>query len=457
MRYAHRTISARDLLLLCLVFLSALIIRIHYVHPLVDDIFVARDAKEYVTYGRNLVEHGIFSKDALRSTPRPDSYRSPGYPTFIALLMWGAGEQNYLKWLIYAQAIMGALLVPVIFLTGLFFLPVAGAMVSALLTAFSPHLITTTGCVLSETLFGFFLLAAVCCLQFAFEKPTAWCYAVSAILFGFAYLTNEASLFVPYLLAVVGFLSASIRETIEINRGFAGRVAVFLIIFTFFPATWLVRNQISIPAGAPRASERAVVTMSHGAYPDFIYKSPYYRRFPYREDPMQPAFGASFEGFSSILWSRAKESPGRYIRWYLVGKPYYLWSWDIIQGIGDIYINPVKVSLFEVSFLGRVIKGIMKFIHPLILLLAVLTLPAAYFRWVYSRNKAGVLHDLPVLPLSICIYFTALYTIFAPWPRYSVPLRPELYLCAVWASISLMSTFRRTVRAKFWNTLKTRR
>ena len=250
MRYAHRTISARDFLLLCLVFLSALIIRIQYVHPLVDDIFVARDAKEYVAYGRNLVEHGIFSKDALRSTPRPDSYRSPGYPTFIALLMWGAGEQNYLKWLIYAQAIMGALLVPTIFLTGLFFLPVAGAMVSALLTAFSPHLITTTGCVLSETLFGFFLLAAVCCLQFAFEKPTAWCYAVSAILFGFAYLTNEASLFVPYLLAVVGFISPAIRETIMINRGFAGRMVVFLIIFTLFPAVWMARNQISVPADA---------------------------------------------------------------------------------------------------------------------------------------------------------------------------------------------------------------
>ena len=102
----------------------------------------------------------------------------------------------------------------------------------------------------------------------------------------------------------------------------------------------------------------------------------------------------------------------------------------------------IKVSLFEVSFLGRVIKGIMKFIHPLILSLAVLTLPAAYFRWVNFRNKIGVLHELPILPLSICLYFTALYTIYAPWPRYSVPLRPELYLCAVWASIFLTTSFR---------------
>jgi hypothetical protein len=439
MRYAHRTNSARDFLLLCLVFLSALIIRIQYIHPLANDIFLARDAKEYVAYGWNLAERGTFSKDASPSTPRPDSYRSPGYPTFIALFLLGAGGENYLKWLIYAQAIMGALLAPLIFLTGRFFLPVAGATVSALLTAFSPHLITTTGCILSETLFGFLLLAAVCCLQYAFEKPTAWCFAVSAILFGCAYLTNEASLFVPYLLAIVGFLLSAYGDTIIIKRGFAGRMVAFLIIFTLFPTGWMVRNQISVPAGAPKASDRAVVTMSHGAYPDFIYKSLYYRRFPYREDPMQPAFGASIEGFSSVLWSRAKENPGLYIRWYLVGKPYYLWSWDIIQGIGDIYINPVKVSLFEVSVLGRMIKGIMKSIHPLILLLALLSLPTVFFRWVKSRNRTGHLCNLPVLPLSICIYFTALYTIFAPWPRYSVPLRPELYLCAVWVSVSLIS------------------
>jgi hypothetical protein len=36
--------------------------------------------------------------------------------------------------------------------------------------------------------------------------------------------------------------------------------------------------------------------------------------------------------------------------------------------------------------------------------------------------------------LLVLIYFTALYAVFAPWPRYGVPLRPELYL---WCSGSL--------------------
>ena len=63
--------SARDIMMLSLIFLSALIIRIQYVWPTVDDIFVAKDAKEYVAYGRNLAEHETFSKDASSSIPRP--------------------------------------------------------------------------------------------------------------------------------------------------------------------------------------------------------------------------------------------------------------------------------------------------------------------------------------------------------------------------------------------------
>ena len=447
MQDAPRTNSARDIMMLGLIFLSALIIRIQYVWPIVDDIFVAKDAKEYVAYGRNLAEHETFSKDASSSILRPDSYRSPGYPAFIALFLKCAGGEKPLKWLIFAQAFMGALLVPLVFLTGRFFLPVFGAMIAALLTAFSPHLITTTGCILSETLFGFLLLAAVCCLQYAFEKPKKRGYVVPGILFGCAYLTNEASLFLPYFLAIVVFLSATKSEQINFKRGLVSRIAVFLIIFTLFPAAWTLRNHISVQAGAPKASDRAVVTMSHGAYPDFMYKTPYYRRYPYREDPMQPVFGASIDGFSRILWSRVQENPGRYIRWYLTGKPYYLWSWNIIQGIGDIYINPVNVSFFEDTIFGLLLKGIMKFVHPLILLLALLSLPAVFFRWVKSRKMTGVLYNLPLLPLSICVYFTGLYIIFAPWPRYSVPLRPELYLCAVWAAIFLTATFRRNWRS----------
>ena len=176
--------------------------------------------------------------------------------------------------------------------------------------------------------------------------------------------------------------------------------------------------------------------MSHGAYPDFIYKSPRYKRFPYREDPMQPEFGGSLETFSHILWERVKKEPLRYMKWYLVGKPYYLWSWDIIQGVGDIYINPVKNSFFEISKIAGLSKTTMRFFHPFVMLLAFAGIP--FFCHNYRLQKTGdTLHKTALLPLAVCVYFTTIYMVFAPWPRYSVPLRPELYLCAVWSGTAL--------------------
>jgi hypothetical protein len=187
-----------------------------------------------------------------------------------------------------------------------------------------------------------------------------------------------------------------------------------------------------VPADAPRGSNRAVQTMSHGAYPDFIYKSPYYKRFPYREDPSQPLFGSSIRDFWRVFWPRVKDDPASYLHWYLAGKAYYLWSWDIIQGVGDIYIMPVEDSLFQVSAVAGSIRKIMKFLHPVTLFLALMSIPVIFLgKRLRGKGKPAV--SLPVPPLTICIYFTLIYMVFAPWPRYGIPLRPELYLCAMWA------------------------
>jgi hypothetical protein len=39
----------------------------------------------------------------------------------------------------------------------------------------------------------------------------------------------------------------------------------------------------------------------------------------------------------------------------------------------------------------------------------------------------------------ILIYYTVLYTIFAPWPRYSVPFRPFFYVWAIWSIKRIIS------------------
>ncbi len=147
---------------------------------------------------------------------------------------------------------------------------------------------------------------------------------------------------------------------------------------------------------------------------------------------MQPAFGSSIDQFVNILWKRFKQRPLLYLQWYLSGKPYYFWSWDIIQGQGDIYVYPVTKSLYQQSWVAAFSRTVMKLLHPVLLVISLIGVPLSYLRFRSIKNNN--IQKIPVLLLlSILGYFTLLYMVFPPWPRYSIPLRPALYLWAIWS------------------------
>jgi hypothetical protein len=169
--------------------------------------------------------------------------------------------------------------------------------------------------------------------------------------------------------------------------------------------------------------------MVHGTYPGFIYKSKQYKYYPYREDPELSKFSSSISSFISILSKRVKERPLRYLVWYLFEKPYYLWSWNILQGQGDIYIYPVKTSLYQQSRFLDITRIAMKALHPLIMFSALLGIVIII---TSSLTKKRLFHVAEIAIAILIIYYTAIYTLFASWPRYSIPMRPELYLISIW-------------------------
>ena len=106
---------------LSLIFLVGLLLRILYIQPIINDIHISRDSKDYVDYSYNLFHHHIYSKERGSLHPVPDSFRSPGYPLFISLFIAAYGDIEYLPKLIYAQAVLGAVLVLMAFFVGFIF------------------------------------------------------------------------------------------------------------------------------------------------------------------------------------------------------------------------------------------------------------------------------------------------------------------------------------------------
>lgn len=188
-----------------------------------------------------------------------------------------------------------------------------------------------------------------------------------------------------------------------------------------------------VPDNAPQGSSRALNTITHGSYIDFIYESEEYKYFPYYEDPMQPDISNSYSKFLEVFWLRFKERPGEYIAWYLVKKPYYFWSWDILQGQGDIYVYPVKTSLYTQNRLADAARGFFRFIHPVLMIFFLGGLIYLLGK-VFASGKSGMQQKIVFASLGwIPVYYTLLYMVFASWPRYALPLRPVFFIIAVLA------------------------
>ena len=424
--------------LLVVISIFSITIRIQYlatvriIHP------VRADALQYVNYAQNLALNGTFSSTDPRQTRvTPDSLRSPGYPLFLAAAIKLSDTDHFYFPALFSQALLGGLMPVLTYLIAITALPFAAAIAAVILVALSPHLVTISSYFLTEALFGFTLLAAICLLSHAVRKNHWLLYTLSALACGFAYLINEAFLLLPYLLAGLTYLT---RERKNRGRKQAHNLIFFVAIFSLFPMTWTIRNAVNVPAGVPRASNRAISTLSHGAYPDFIHKTARHKYYPYREDPRQPEFGTSLTGFMAVLSQRVRKNPMRYFTWYCLKKPIHLWQWDILQGQGDIYIYEVRQSLYFISPTAAALKAGMHTLHPLIVFLAFAGLPVHIALWLRSRRQ--VPSDAAVLIVyTTFFYFTLLYTIFVPWPRYAVPLRPILYLCALWSLVHFLSGF----------------
>jgi 4-amino-4-deoxy-L-arabinose transferase-like glycosyltransferase len=427
-------IQPRDMFLpVCLITLLALFLRGAYIENTVIVNPITRDAREYIRYGYNLAYQGVFSQDTDSQPPHPDSFRSPGYPMLIALSFLIGGEERFYPLLIYSQAVFSTLLVPMTFLLALRMLSIWAAFAAACFTAISPHLIAITSYALTETLFGFLLLWAVLTFCYGIEKKQIYRMLLSGILFGLTYLTNETALFLPIGVGLAPVLLFYLHEK-SVNKKLFLSIAAFWLAFSLFPVGWTLRNHLNLPADALKGSSRALATLSHGTYPDFVYKSEHFKYVPYKEDPMQPAFGSSMENFITIFKERFQERPWRYIRWYLFEKPYYLWSWNLLQG-NDVYVYKVSSSLYTTSSLANLKREVMKFLHPMILILSLAGIPLCFLRVRQCPEEMAV----PLCIMLVLVYYTFLYMVFASWPRYSIPLRPELYLWAAWSVNALIN------------------
>ena len=188
------------------------------------------------------------------ATPSPDSYRSPGYPFLVALSIKMGSEY---KGLLLMQAILGALSVALTIAIARTWLPFAYAMLAGLGVAVWPHLVTLSGYVLTETLFGFTLLLGIYLLICATRDKRPYQYALAGFAFAYSALVNPAILIFPLLIGAVLIFS---------HRKCA---VLFLLCSLSFPMAWGARG--AMLDSTETSSGRLMENILAGNEPDFDY------------------------------------------------------------------------------------------------------------------------------------------------------------------------------------------
>lgn len=401
-------------------------IRISYFQQTIVYNPVMGDAWHYVQYAKNLVNHNTFSKDRDTSSPKPDSYWAPGYPAFIAASVMAAKKLgiNAYQMVMYSQVVLGVLISVLTLLLGWLFLSKTWSVLAAVLVSLSPHMISLGGYLLTETLFSFLLLAAVYSFSIAYTDKKWWIFIVSGLFFGLSYLVNPVIFFAPILLVLLaGYIFSSGKSKLSVS--FKSKLISCLIVFFLIVGAWSVRNVISVQSGQSSGSNRLFTNLvigSHSAFYD-IWRAN-------TRNPNNPAtkdfkiLNGSYSAFTRLLSERIIHAPGHYAKWYLIDKPILLWSWSILIGQGDIFVYPVKVSIYDKSIIALATYLIMKSIHYLLFGFAVMGI-------FFLFKDTNLIPYIPIFIYITLIYISAVYAVTQSEPRYSIPLRPEMYLCAV--------------------------
>lgn len=405
-----------------LIFIVALSLRLIYINNTVVDTPIRADARSYVSIAINLLKFGVYSH-TLSDTPTTDVFITPGYPIFLtAILAWQKTIEDTYYFVLHAQSIFMAATASIVFLLGYLFLPRWAAITAGLLAAFSPHLVTISGYVLTEAPFTFLLCLSLYLLALGIVKQNIWLLAVAAFVIGIDSLVRPVYLLMPVVIVAI----IALNECFPLKTRMTYSALIMLIVAAVW-SPWAIWKSDKEPS-----ANNAVASFLLGSYPDLTYKDPKFKGIPYKEDETYKDNAKKLSLALKVVSERFQEKPGEYLYWYLIGKPMTYWTWSILVGHGGPFIYPIEKSIYFTNDFLSYTLTLYHAIHPIFVLLSLAAL-VLLVRSLHA-SKYNSEHDTVALLVVGCIaYFTVLHMVFAPLPRYSIPLHPLIYLAGLYA------------------------
>jgi 4-amino-4-deoxy-L-arabinose transferase-like glycosyltransferase len=421
----HTTISANKQAryLGIFLFFFALLLRVSYVNTLEIDQPLRADAGKYVTLAFNLVTNGSYSL-ASAAPFQPSTYITPGYPLLLAVGLTFFNDINsFYSFILNVQALLGSVSVLLFYLIALRLMPLAYAGVASLLIVVSPHLMASTGYVLTETPFIFWLALTLWLSLLALATKKLYWFFLAGLACGWAALTRPELLLYPVIPLLVLW---RFRVGTEKRKELLSLSLALLLGLALVWSPWQLWKSAHFNAEEPNL---APASFALGIYPDLIYKDPALQGYPYRDDPTYAQFSTSLSAAFAVLRERAAQEPWTYFKWYAFGKPATFWQADNnLAAAGGPFIYPVVESRYHKSPLWAYsLRGMFALHTPLVVLSFLAS--ALALLWFIKRKPA---HQGAYVCGAVLVYFTLIHSVLAALPRYSYPVIPVAYLMGIY-------------------------
>ena len=402
-------------------------LRIQSVVNTVVDTPVRADAREYVLYAHNLKNYGVYSRTNTfvtgeQATPVPDAKRTPLFPLFIALFLDKSPTMDNISTITRVQAVISTITVLLVFLISRQFLPITFALMASALTAIDPHLVTMNIYLLSETLFCFFVVLTMLLVSKSATNSGYTMPIITGLALGAAALTHPMLLY--FMAPLLIFLLYSWGRIPGWKK-----VGLIFLSFSILYGAWIARNINTL--GVPGDNTLMLAALRAGVYANTMYQNdPQSYGYPYRFDPRFEKTSGDLPTVITEIASRFRESPIEQLRWYLIGKPFTLWSWNHIEGPGDVFVYPVESTPYRYLPQFKVTHMFMHSIHWVLVILMVGGILIAWFPPRLSRLSANAVFVTRAVSI-LLLYHLFIMIVGYPIPRYAIPMRPFLHIMAM--------------------------
>ncbi|MBA4366553.1 MAG: hypothetical protein C0403_02825 [Desulfobacterium sp.] len=402
---------------------------------------IRADAADYYFYAYNLRHNHTYSRHTPpsgqpSSEMKPDALRTPGYPIFLLPFVNSFPTARIIHRIVFFQALISTLAILVAFAGFRRMLPDQYCIIACGLMAISPHLITANLYILTESLFGFIIVLCVWNITKFFKTLSMKCLWIASILMGIGILVRPSLQFFPIFLTPFWIWHYGKLKGFHF---FA--ITVLGIALVLMP--WYIRNIISL--GKISDDTLKLSSIQHGIYPNFTYNNlPESYGFPYRFDPKTKEISRSTKTLLQEIYRRFQDEPMKHAKWFFYQKMIAFWSWDSVPGT-DVFIYPVKNSPYFHRPIFIATHKLMHFLHwPLNLF----CFTGCFLIWLPMKRDVISYESIQIARFIsvILIYYTLLHMICAPFPRYSVPLRPLTYGMAVFLIFFSLQLFKKRNR-----------